>query len=376
MLPVETKKQKTMEGTGVAMEIQSEPGSDSQRRKEPNHNNEEGSKEMKKKPARKPARKKRNAIQPPISNLIQPYSVVTDIKKQKADITFGQLFQAVPKLRSELSKSLRTPQARRTKKAPQTEQLNADIRSTAMYCKASISGNTFPIIVDSGAAGSIVSKSLLDKLGLRIPRKSSVVIINVNGQKTSPLGEVDDLPLNIGGIDIPLSAVVTEANTYNAILGNDWLSKVGAQVNWKDSKLTFSWKGKEATVDVAHQYGEELSEEEEETDSSGYETSDVEELEVFVTEEETDSSGHEEPSIVKEEETDSSGYETSDVEELEVLMTEQHFRNVPLIKDKEEETENETNDDEDLCLQIIEAYNYTTEIERPLTTMKEEWHIF
>jgi hypothetical protein len=116
MLPVETKKQKTMEGTGVAMEIQSEPGSDSRRRKEPNHNNGEGSKEMKKKPARKPARKKRNVTQPPISNLIQPYSVVTDIKKQKADITFGQLFQAVPKLRSELSKSLRTPQTRRTRK--------------------------------------------------------------------------------------------------------------------------------------------------------------------------------------------------------------------------------------------------------------------
>ena len=132
--------------------------------------------------------------------MIQPYSVVTDIKKQKADITFGQLFQAVPKLRSELSRSLRTPQTRRTKKTPQAEQLNAEIRSTAMYCKASINGRSFPIIIDSGAAGSIVSKGLLDKLGVKIPRKSSVVIINVNGQKTSPLGEVDDLPLTIGGI--------------------------------------------------------------------------------------------------------------------------------------------------------------------------------
>ncbi|CAH1769945.1 3160_t:CDS:2, partial [Entrophospora sp. SA101] len=178
MLPVETKKQKTTEEeTGVEMNIQSD-GSDSRRRKEPKNN--EGSKEAKKKALRKTPRKKRNTVQPPISNLIQPYSVVTDIKKQKADITFGQLFQAVPKLRSELSRSLRTPHTRRAKKTPQAEQLNAEIRSTAMHCKA---------------------------LGVKIPRKSSVVIINVNGQKTSPLGELDDLPLTIGGIIIPLSAI-------------------------------------------------------------------------------------------------------------------------------------------------------------------------
>ncbi|CAH1771043.1 13314_t:CDS:1, partial [Entrophospora sp. SA101] len=81
------------------------------------------------------------------------------------------------------------------------------VRSTAMYCKASISGKSFPIIVGSGAAGSIVSKGLLDKLGMEIPQKSTVTIINVNGQKTSPLGEVDGLPLTIGGITIPLSAI-------------------------------------------------------------------------------------------------------------------------------------------------------------------------
>ncbi|CAH1763770.1 15406_t:CDS:1, partial [Entrophospora sp. SA101] len=174
--------EETEVGTGVAMDVQSD-GSDSRRRKKPKQN-DEGSKEVKKKALRKTPRKKRNTVQPPISNLIQPYSVVTDIKKQKADITFGQLFQAVPKLRSELSRSLRTPQTRRVKKTtPQAEQLNAEIRSTAMYCKASINGRSFPIIIDSRAAGSIVSKGLLDKLGVKIPRKSSVVIINVNGQK-------------------------------------------------------------------------------------------------------------------------------------------------------------------------------------------------
>ncbi|CAH1763767.1 15403_t:CDS:2, partial [Entrophospora sp. SA101] len=116
------------------MNIQSE-GSDSRRRKEPN--------EMMKKDYKKNTQKK------------------------------GKY--TVPKLRSELSRSLRTPQTRRTKKTPQTEQLNADTRSTAMYCKASTNGRSFPIIINSGAAG-----------------------------------KVDDLPLTIGGITIPLSAIHLE----------------------------------------------------------------------------------------------------------------------------------------------------------------------
>ncbi|CAH1767379.1 9066_t:CDS:2, partial [Entrophospora sp. SA101] len=119
------------------MDIQSDR-SDSKRRKEPKENNEEA----KKKTTKRTPRKKRNTIQLPISNLIQLYSVVIDTKKQNVDITFGQLFQAVPKLRSELTRSLRTPQTRRV------------------------------------TAGIIVSKGLLDKLGVKIPRKSSIVIIN------------------------------------------------------------------------------------------------------------------------------------------------------------------------------------------------------
>ncbi|CAH1769463.1 2602_t:CDS:2, partial [Entrophospora sp. SA101] len=116
------KQKAAKEGSGVAMDIQSD------------RNYEENTQE------------KEKCDTPPISNLIQLHSVVTDIKKQKADITFGKLFQAVPKLRSELSRN-------------------------------------------SGAAGSIVSKGLLDKLGMKVSQKSSAVITNVNGQKTSPLGE-------------------------------------------------------------------------------------------------------------------------------------------------------------------------------------------
>ncbi|CAH1769555.1 3421_t:CDS:1, partial [Entrophospora sp. SA101] len=64
----------------------------------------------------------------------------------------------------------------------------------------------------------MVYKGLLDELGLKILQKSSVMIINVNGQKILPLGEVDGLPLTIGGIIILLLAIVIDVNTYNATL--------------------------------------------------------------------------------------------------------------------------------------------------------------
>src|SRR5579864_9324119 len=53
--------------------------------------------------------------QPSISAHIQPYNVVADLQQQKVNISFGQLFQISPKLRSDVGRSLRKPGTRNTK---------------------------------------------------------------------------------------------------------------------------------------------------------------------------------------------------------------------------------------------------------------------
>ena len=43
----------------------------------------------------------------PINKSIIPYSIIKDLKDQKANITFGQLLAIAPSVRSELNKGLR-----------------------------------------------------------------------------------------------------------------------------------------------------------------------------------------------------------------------------------------------------------------------------
>ncbi|CAB4489670.1 unnamed protein product [Rhizophagus irregularis] len=90
--------------------------------------------------------------QPSISAHIQPYNIVADLQQQRANISFGQLFQISPKLRSDVGKSLRKPGTRSSKMVAQfSNQYN--LNATALYCDATVKGREIPLIIDSGAAG-------------------------------------------------------------------------------------------------------------------------------------------------------------------------------------------------------------------------------
>jgi hypothetical protein len=62
-------------------------------------------------------------------------------------------------------------------------------------------------------------------------------MVNVNGEKRRPLGAVSDLPLKVMDRLIPMDAIVTEADSYAAIVGNDWLRKVKANVDYETNVM-------------------------------------------------------------------------------------------------------------------------------------------
>src|SRR5215211_8416281 len=108
-------------------------------------------------PKKKPAARKRQTqkTQPSISAHIQPYNIVADLQQQRANISFGQLFQISPKLRSDVRKSLRKPGVRTTKIVAFSDHIAPN--ATALYCDANIRGQLIPLIIDTSAAESIVS---------------------------------------------------------------------------------------------------------------------------------------------------------------------------------------------------------------------------
>ncbi|CAB4493204.1 unnamed protein product [Rhizophagus irregularis] len=59
--------------------------------------------------------------QPSIAAHIQPYNIVADLQQQRANISFGQLFQISPKLRSDVGKSIRKPEIPMERRRKQEE---------------------------------------------------------------------------------------------------------------------------------------------------------------------------------------------------------------------------------------------------------------
>ncbi len=256
-------------------------------------------------------RKKKVNLQPLISLHVPPYSMVDDIKNQQARITFGQLLEVAPKCRAELVRGIRKPTIRKVHFSNQDEQ-----DATALYCDASIKETEIPLILDSGAAGSIVSCRLLEDLKIRIDRPSTTMMINVNGERKRPLGEVSNFPITIQDITVPIDVVVTEADSYSAIVGNDWLSKVKANIDYETSTMTISWDKKVAEVPIEYRLlpqerkkKQELSSSKSNTKKKQRRDDDDEEIEE-VAEEDEEEEDEEDPDPDDEEE-----YEEDETEE-------------------------------------------------------------
>jgi hypothetical protein len=187
-------------------------------------------------------------FQPLIFMHVPLYSIVDDIKNQQARITFRQLLELAPKCHSELAYGIRKPTLRKMNLGEQ----EIDETATTLYCDATIKGTELPLIVNSRAAKSIVSCQLLKDLKIPIDRPSTTMMINVNGEQKRSLGEVLNFLITIKGFTVPINVIIAEADSYRAIVGNDWLEKVKANINYEISIITITWEGK--MVDIPIEY--------------------------------------------------------------------------------------------------------------------------
>jgi len=113
-----------------------------------------------------------------------------------------------------------------------------------MKCEVYVGKEAVTAIVDSGAATSIITKSLMKKLNYAPDQSSKLVIVTANGARIKALGEISNLPININHMKIPTNVQVLESKDDVLILGNDWLSKVKASLDWHDQTLTIHFKGR------------------------------------------------------------------------------------------------------------------------------------
>ncbi|KAG9304434.1 hypothetical protein G9A89_019996 [Geosiphon pyriformis] len=140
-----------------------------------------------------------------------------------------------------------------------------------MYTNAKVDGHSIKLILDSGSTGSIITKQLMDQLNCRVDHAVSTRIITADGVTKTLIGEIDDFPIEVNGIIVPIKVLVMKATQYQALVGNNWLSKTNATLDWNTQELQLSQneKSKEKEKEKEENIPEETTTAEEIT--SGWE---------------------------------------------------------------------------------------------------------
>ncbi|KAG9284152.1 hypothetical protein G9A89_022926 [Geosiphon pyriformis] len=89
---------------------------------------------------------------------------------------------------------------------------------TAMYTDARVDGHSIKLILDSGSAGSIITRQLIDQLGCRVDRAASTRIITADGATKTPIGKIDDFLIEINSIIVLIKVIVMDATQYQALI--------------------------------------------------------------------------------------------------------------------------------------------------------------
>ncbi|KAG9304741.1 hypothetical protein G9A89_003915 [Geosiphon pyriformis] len=119
---------------------------------------------------------------------------------------------------------------------------------TAMYTEATVNNTPIKLILNSGSARSIVTLQLVNQLSFKVDCAVMSQIITANGSTKLPHGEIDSFPFEINNIVISTKVLVIDATQYQALVGNDWLTKANATLDWTTQELLINYNGHQAKI--------------------------------------------------------------------------------------------------------------------------------
>jgi len=137
-----------------------------------------------------------------------------------------------------------------------------------------INNREVEVIVDSGAAISVITEPLRKELKLPIGEKSDITCTLANGGKIASLGKVNtEIEIDEQLIK-PIVLNVIESKQAEIIIGNDLLGEWNANINYNDEILEIQYG--EEIVDIPIWYVKRLEDSDESEYESGIEESDYE----------------------------------------------------------------------------------------------------
>ena len=128
-----------------------------------------------------------------------------------------------------------------------------------------IHGYSVRIVVDSGASFSIMSRTVAEKMGLRI-KKCGTKIRTADGEVAGVFGITEEVIVRVGDEDSKMEFLVTNLGGVDELLGWDWIKRKNAVLHPQDGKLVFTKELKlnEKKVELSAEGYMAVNEEEEE----------------------------------------------------------------------------------------------------------------
>jgi hypothetical protein len=154
--------------------------------------------------------------------------------------------QVSPAMRRELNKECRP---RRNTHNVQAMALIEDeeYNTTAVYSKIRIEDKGIKALIDCGAAKTCMSKAIAEALELEIDAPSESVFTLGNRTKQPALGLIYDVQIEVEeNIFISCTIEVLPSCPTHLIIGNNWLNRAKAKIDFNSSTLKVSYKNKKA----------------------------------------------------------------------------------------------------------------------------------
>ena len=127
-----------------------------------------------------------------------------------------------------------------------TDMINSitPVAQVVSTCKAPVRvakhAETLTAIVDTGASKSAITRDTLRRLGLpKYIEPYQSFYFNADGRKTPSLGRIRDVPVTLGRLTTKVSFSVTDAMTYDVLLGMDFLKAGGAILDLREDNIRY-----------------------------------------------------------------------------------------------------------------------------------------
>ena len=236
-------------------------------------------------------RKVRTKMVPaPIEN-VNEFDIAKYISDLPCGLSIGQATAQLPVYRKGLIQSMRRKREKIDNNNYIGESYYGDSNSeeetptTAAKCEFHINQQPVIAVIDSGAAVSIMTTAMMKTLKLTIDGPSEYVIKTANGTRVRSLGEIQDLPLKVRNLIIKTNVQIIESSDSVFILGNNWMRKVNAALDWNKKMLTIRYNRRSTTVPVIFTLPKPIKMKQsfEYDDEEEYESEELEEAQIYMS---------------------------------------------------------------------------------------------